>query len=73
MKQNILTIAKGRTFKISAINLEERLVERLFAMGVRIDCLVKVVKRYHKKILVQISEELKIVLHENIASGIFIK
>ena len=73
MNQNILTVPKGRTFKISAINLEEKLVERLFAMGIRIDCLISVVKRYHHKILVQISEELKIVLDENIASGIFIK
>lgn len=73
MKRNILTIPKGRTFTISAINLEDKLVEKLFAMGVRIDCLIKVVRHYKKKILIQISEELKIVLDEQIASGIFIK
>jgi len=73
MKRNILTIPKDRTFTISAINLEDKLVEKLFAMGVRIDCLIKVVRHYKKKILIQISEELKIVLDEQIASGIFIK
>ena len=73
MKKNILTVPKGRIFTISDIKLDESLVEKLFAMGVRIDCIIKVIRHYHHKILVQIHDELKIVLDDRIASGIFIK
>lgn len=69
---SILTVPKNSPFIISAIDLEESITERLFAMGVRIDCIVRVISRYRKKILVQISEKIKIVLDENIASKIFI-
>lgn len=72
-KNNILSVPKNSVFRISFIDLEESLTERLFAMGVRIDSIIRVVSRYRKKILIQISEELKIVLDEHIASRIFIK
>lgn len=69
---SILTIPKNSPFVISAIDLEDNITERLFAMCVRIDCIVRVITRYRRKILVQISEKIKIVLDEKIASKIFI-
>lgn len=73
MDTNILSVPTNREFMISGIDLEGSMIERLFAIGVRIDSAISVMQHYKNKIVVQISGSLKIVLDNRIASKIFIK
>ncbi len=75
MLQQLSTIEVCDTssFKIKALELDDALQATLMSMGIRVNAVLKVIGRFQRKVVILISEDIRLVLDDVLASKIFVQ